>query len=236
MSPDMFKIGNKVEIVRSSAVHNGIVDDKKNPVLVSQIYEITDSDHLQLEMPFRGTEIVLLDIGIRYNICIYTSHGLFKCMVQVTDRFKTENRYIKSAFKRVQRREYFRLEKLFEVKYRRLMDYETDKSSTEEILNFEEIGTEYKSAVAVDLSGGGARLIMNERFTLKDTLMLRFKIAPESDDINFAATVVSSTPMKMDSTQYENRVKFIKLRESQREKLIRYIFEEERKMRFKEKS
>ena len=77
---------------------------------------------------------------------------------------------------------------------------------------------------------------MNERFTLKDTLMLRFKIAPESDDINFAATVVSSTPMKMDSTQYENRVKFIKLRESQREKLIRYIFEEERKIRKRKKS
>ena len=40
----------------------------------------------------------------------------------------------------------------------------------------------------------------------------------------------------MDKSQYENLVKFIKVKENQREKIIRYIFEEERKMRFKEKS
>lgn len=241
MAPDMFSIGNKVEIVEARAVHNGIVDENKGPVLVSQIYEIVDSDHLLIEMPLKGMQMVLLDLRVRYQICIYTSHGLFKCMVQVTDRFKKENRHIaaievKSAFKRVQRREYFRLEKLFQVKYRILSEQEADKITTEEILEAEDDGAEYKVAVAVDLSGGGARLIMNEKFTDENVLMLQFRLTPEGDDINFAAQVIMSTRMKTDPTQYENRVKFIKLRESQREKLIRYIFEEERKMRFKEKS
>ena len=35
MAQDMFTIGDKVEIVESSAVHNGIVDDNNDPVLVS---------------------------------------------------------------------------------------------------------------------------------------------------------------------------------------------------------
>ena len=159
MAPDMFSIGNKVEIVEARAVHNGIVDENKGPVLVSQIYEIVDSDHLLIEMPLKGMQMVLLDLRVRYQICIYTSHGLFKCMVQVTDRFKKENRHIaaievKSAFKRVQRREYFRLEKLFQVKYRILSEQEADKVTTEEILEAEDDGAEYKAAVAVDLSDG----------------------------------------------------------------------------------
>lgn len=241
MAQDMFTIGDKVEIAESSAVHNGIVDDNNDPVLVSQIYDIIDSDHLQLEMPFRGTQIVLLNTRVRYQICIYTSHGLFKTTVQVTDRFKQENHYIaavevKSAFKRVQRREYFRLEKLLEIKYRYLTEEETQKMTTQEIIDNEDPLVEYKAAIAVDLSGGGARLVMNQKCKKDDMIMVKFAIAGEGEEINFVARVITSTQMKMDTSQYENRVKFIKVKENQREKIIRYIFEEERKMRFKEKS
>lgn len=241
MSPtDMFTIGNKVEIVESRAVHSGADDDSKSPVLVSQIYDIIDSDHLQIEMPLRGTQLVLLTPNIRYQICVYTPQGLFRSTVQVTDRFKSENRYIanvevKSAFKRVQRREYFRLEKLFEVEYRALTEEETDKS-TEDILAGESVETEYKAAIALDLSGGGSRLIMNDRFHKDDLIMVHFKMAPEGEEISFVAKVVISAQMKVDKSQYENRVKFIRVKERHREKLIRYIFEEERKMRFNGKS
>lgn len=240
MGLDIISIGNKVEIIESSAVRNGITDEKVNPPLVSQVYNVIDDDHLQIEMPFRGTKIVLLEPVIRYQICIYTPHGLFKCNVQVTDRFKQENRYIanielKSSLKRVQRREYFRLEKLFEIEYRKLTEEETEMTNVDEILKSEDLMSEYKPAIAVDLSGGGTRLVMNEKFEIGQMLMISFKLA-EGKTINFVASTVSSTPMKTDTSQYENRVKFIKLRESQREELIRYIFEEERKMRFKGKS
>lgn len=241
MALDMFKIGNKVEIVESSAVKNGIIDSGTSPTLVSQIYEIIDEDHLQIEMPLKGTQMVLLDPRIRYQICIYTSNGLYKCNVQVTDRFKSENHYIavvefKSALRRLQRREFFRLEKLFEIEYRKLTEQEMKIESAEEIIEKESVENRYSSAIAVDLSGGGARFVMNEKLLEDEMIMVHFKFAPEEVNLKFAAKVVASNSMKMDKTQYENRVKFIKLKERDREKLIRYIFEEERKMRFKEKS
>lgn len=241
MALDMLSIGNKVEIVESSAVRNGVIDDGNTPALVSQIYDIVDDDHLQIEMPLRGTQMVLLDLRIRYQICIYTPHGLFKCAAQVIDRFKSENRYIaviefKSALKRFQRREFFRLEKLFEIKYRRLSEEEKEMHTSEEIVEKEKLGTAYNAAVAVDLSGGGARLIMNEKFSVDEMIFIHFKFSPEEGDLKFAGKIVVCNQMKTDNTQYENRIKFIKIKEKDREKLIRYIFEEERKMRFKRKS
>ena len=89
MALDMITIGNKIEIVESSAIRNGIVDDKTIPVLVSQVYEVVDVDHLQIEMPLRGTQLVLLDPRIRYSICIYTKNGLqFKLLI--VSRVKTD--------------------------------------------------------------------------------------------------------------------------------------------------
>jgi len=239
MALDMITIGNKVEIVESSVIRNGIVDDGTTPVLVSQVYEIVDDDHLKIEMPLRGTQLVLLDPRVRYHICIYSSYGLFRCNVQVIDRFKSENKYIalielKSALKRLQRREFFRLEKLLEIEYRKLTDEEKKIESSNDIIDNEPLNVVYNSAIAVDLSGGGARLVMNERLFQNDMIMVRFKFADTK--LAFAAIMVLSTQMKVDNTQYENRVKFIKLKEKEREKLIKYIFEEERKMRFKRKS
>ena len=108
--------------------------------------------------------------------------------------------------------------------------------TTQEIIDNEDPLVEYKAAIAVDLSGGGARLVMNQKCKKDDMIMVKFAIAGEGEEIYFVARVITSTQMKMDTSQYENRVKFIKVKENQREKIIRYIFEEERKMRFKEKS
>lgn len=239
MALDMITIGNKIEIVESSAFRNGIVDDGTTPVLVSQVYEVVDDDHLQIEMPLRGTQLVLLEPRVRYHICIYTTHGLFRCNVQVVDRFKSENRYIavvefKSALKRLQRREFFRLEKLFEIEYRKLTDKEKEMESSETIIENEPVDAVYNSAIAVDLSGGGARLIMREKLHKDEMIMVRFNFSDSR--CMFAAKWIDSSQMKVDASQYENRVKFIKLRERDREKLIKLIFEEERKMRFKRKS
>lgn len=239
MALDMISIGNKIEIVESSAIRNGIANDGTTPVLVSQVYDIVDDDHLQIEMPLRGTQLVLLDPRIRYNICIYTSHGLFRCNVQVIDRFKSENRYIavvefKSALKRLQRREFFRLEKLLEIEYRKLSEEEEKMNFSEDIIENETPDAVYKSAIAVDLSGGGARLVMNEKLGQNEMIMIRFKFSEVQ--LTFAAILVASAKMQVDASQFENRVKFIKIRERDREKLIRLIFEEERKMRFKRKS
>lgn len=87
----------------------------------------------------------------------------------------------------VQRREYFRLEKLLEIKYRYLTEEETQKMTTQEIIDNEDPLVEYKAAIAVDLSGGGARLVMNQKCKKDDMIMVKFAIAGEGEEINFVA-------------------------------------------------
>lgn len=240
MGFEILKIGDKVEIEDVEKGMNASSEAGKFSY-VSQIYQIVDGEHLRILMPFQGEKLVLLETNLRYHLCVYNSNGLFKCVAQVTDRFKSENYYIaevviKSGLRRVQRREYYRLEKLLEIEYRQLSEIEESYRSAEEVREHEMLGIRYQSALAVDLSGGGARMVMNESFEIDTYLMIKMKIGVQSNDICLVANVLMCSPMKTDQTKYEVRVKFVKIREYEREKLIKYIFEEERKLRQKEKS
>lgn len=237
----IISIGDKVDIERVNP------NTKESSIYKSQVFEIMENDEIRMAMPFEGTRLVLLSLDTRYKMCFYTKNGLFECMGRIVDRFKSENRFLvvvslKTGLRKIQRREFFRLEKLIDMDYRILTDEESVCENVEELCEMETATMEqppiYKKGIAVDLSGGGARFILEEAFPVDTYMLLRLNISLESDKSEFCVIgrVIMSEKLDGKNSQCENRMEFVRIQESMREKLIHYIFKEERKMRQSEKS
>lgn len=231
----IISVGNKIDIEKVNP------DTKEKAVYKSQVYDIMENDELLIAMPLEGTKLIVLSLNIRYKMCFYTPNGLFECTGLIVDRFKSDNRYVavaslKTGLRRIQRREFFRLEKLIDVDYRVLSEEEAVYESVDEILAREQDRVEppvYKSGMAVDLSGGGARFVLDDAYPKETHLSMKLyiEITPQRPVFEVIGRVVHSERLSGKTGQCENRIEFIRLKEQQREKLIHFIFAEERKMR-----
>ena len=61
--------------------------------------------------------------GDFYEVCFYTSTGLYQAKLEITDRYKENNIFILvgafcSDLEKCQRRQYYRLEKIIDIDYR----------------------------------------------------------------------------------------------------------------------
>lgn len=228
-------IGDKIDIEKTNP------DTKETHIYKSQVFDITDNDEIKIAMPFEGSRLVIMSLNVRYKMYFYTENGLFECIGYVVDRYKSDNRYVavvslKTGLKRIQRREFFRLEKLIDAEYRVLSEEESNMESVCAILEQEQTLAklpEYKKGMAVDLSGGGARFILEEAYPVSTFLLLRLNLSVDMKSPYFEVIgkVVMSEKVIGKVGQCENRIEFVRIREPERERLIQYIFQEERKMR-----
>lgn len=251
MIADVIEVGNKIDIMeisnskKSDLVENRPIREGK-AVYKSQVYDILDNDQLKILMPFDGPKVVVLPLNGSYNMCFYTRTGLFQCVGNVIDRYKTSNQLVlvvvlKTGLQKVQRREFFRLQKILDIDYRMLTEQESQMESVEEILKFEQnqdSEMNYFQGIVVDLGGGGARFISTQQYEISTYLIIKLKITVNSEQIRLRVIgrIINSEKLQNKSGQYETRVEFVRIKNQDREKLIQYIFEEERKMRQKEKS
>ena len=92
------------------------------------------------------------------------------------------------------------------------------------------------SAVTTDISGGGCRF--NSSVQPKDSSILIIKITEPNkkrEELIFKAQVIASLPLPNRREIYETRVKFIELSFLKQEQLIKWIFEEKRKLKWQER-
>lgn len=235
MIEKIIEIGNKIDIEYTNP------DTKVKHLYKSQVFEIMNNDELRIAMPFEGAKLSIMSLNRRYKFCFYTQTGLFECMGYVVDRFKSDNRYIavislKTGLRKIQRREFFRLEKLIDIDYRVFSEEESNCESVNEILEKEKDYVEepvYQKGMAVDLSGGGARFVLDDAYPVSTYILIRMHIELTSELSEFyvIGKVIMSEKMSSQSGQCENRIEFVRIRENEREKLIHYIFREERKLR-----
>lgn len=230
----IISIGDKIDIERTNP------ETKEKYIYKSQVFDIKDNDEVYIAMPFEGTKLVVMSLNIRYKMCFYTPNGLFECMGLVVDRFKSDNRYVavislKTGLKKIQRREFFRLEKLIDVDYRPLSEEESNCESVQEIMEMEKSMPQlpvYKKGIAVDLSGGGARFVLEDAYPADSYLIMKLHLGEGlvMPDFDVIGKVVMSEKMPGKTGQCENRVEFVRIKERDRERLIQYIFTEERKL------
>lgn len=231
---DLVRPGEKIEIQAVERAILGSASNKK--VYASKIYDIIDDEQLEILMPMEGSKLILLPVDGQYQFCFYTKNGLYQCFVRIADRYKSNNVYIllaevTSDLEKFQRREYYRYATVLPLKVRSLMDEEIKAVENK---NFHmQQGLMMKKCTIRDISGGGLRFAAPAGFSVGDQVALTFSLSSHGKEkvYELAGEVLSSKENENTKGEFEHRLKFTSILNGEREAIIRYIFEEERKKR-----
>lgn len=231
--------GEKVEIESFEKTILGDASDKK--AYASKVYDIIDGEQFEVLMPMEQTKLILLPVDGLYNMCFYTKKGLYQACARIVDRYKNNNIYIllcelTTQLKKYQRREYYRFSCIVDMQSRLLDEEEIAIMEKEQIVYKE--GQQMSNAVIVDISGGGIRFVTKGyHYEPGDLIYLTYTLPISKNEIKayeISGKVLASKPVPDKREEFEHRVQYINIRKSEREEIIRFIFEEERKNRQRE--
>lgn len=252
MVSDVVSIGDKLDL-KALNFSTKKIDSEK--IYKSQVLDFISEDTASILMPIEGGRIIPLTVGDRYNLCFYTKKGLYQCKAVITDRGRINNVYVltvqfTSELEKFQRRQYYRLEYLLEFRYRLISDMEisimnklhSKNFSNEEeeqgyINTLETLQTDWISGTILDISGGGARFVSGHNHEHGNMLLmlLEFNNGLGAKKFEIEALIISSNKMVNRQGFYEHRVQFKDIIREDREAIIKFIFEEERRQRKREK-
>ncbi|MDY2590937.1 MAG: flagellar brake protein [Agathobacter sp.] len=210
----------------------------------SSVFDFVSDTEIEIAMPTEAGKVVLFQNGLRIRLIIYTKRGLYECFGIVKNRCKKENILsliieIKTSPQKFQRREFYRIECSIDMQYysisQEVAKLETTEALFAEIQNFEYIDKEKKSIIQ-DISGGGIRFTSDEQLERDSFLLAIIRLTNEKIDNTFylVCKIISSNIIEHMQDKYTNRAKFIFKDIKDRETIVRYVFEEERRIRRKE--
>lgn len=232
-------IGDKIDLEKIET-RLSVDPDKHFPIYVSQVLDESQNGGLLAAMPIQEGKVVPFAVGQKFRATFYAKSGLFRCEVEVTARYKKDTLFLmeltqNTIFKKIQRREYFRLECNMPMEYRLISD--TEKKLLESGTEYEEgdMNPEWKKGVMLDLSGGGIRFVSAFQEKKDAFMQVRFEMPVGEEDEIFClyATLLRSERNPNNTSIYDQRVMFWRLDYTLREKIIRSIFEIQRKNRLK---
>jgi len=223
---------------------------------VSQLIDFVDFDVINIAAPMVLGKTIILQVGEYYNLCFYTNKGLFQGNCVVLNNQKENNILVSlvritTNLEKLQRRQYYRLECIHEIEYHFISREEemiqkkiqnNDFIDQEERNNFQNrlniLLADWTKASITDLSGGGAKFNSSSIHEKDDIVQIKldFIANGELKRLLLAADIISFNKMLNQSGAYEYRVEFTDIVQKDREALIKYIFEQERRLRRNDKS
>ncbi len=230
--------GDKLEL---TTIRNAETpEDEEKKLYKTRVYDVVSDDELKVTMPMEKGKLILLSVDTEYDMCIYTQSGLYQCYARVTDRYKSNNVFVLSMeltsnLRKFQRREYYRLNCVLNMQCKSLSDAEEKRM--EHSVEFLETDFTLQDGIIVDISGGGARFISKEQYDKGTKILFLFSltVSEEATQYSVIGRVLLSDEIEGRKGEFENRVQFLDLNSDDREGIIKFIFEEERKIRRREK-
>ncbi len=218
----MLQIGEKIEV----RYYEGAIDSEKRSCY-SMIQDMISQDELVITIPMVKGNQIILPLGQEVEIVFFRDEGQYIFKAKIEKRFKKENVDLLklnriSSIKRIQRRNYYRLNITLPISIKLLTD--KDKQSQ----NFKE----WLKTYTMDISGGGVRILLDRNIEKGSLLECKLKINDE--DLLLKGEVVRSQLIQQyPITKYEIGISFVDITEYQRDQIIGFIFEEQRKLRRK---
>lgn len=221
MSIKEIHIGDRVEIT------NNDVDEK----YTSQIENIVNNDEIIVHMPIYFGKLVKLEINKNYKLLFFTDKGIIIFETKVLQHVNEEG-FNLTAFKlidrgkRIQRREFFRFTCYIKANFitnRQEENKEEDKQDKQD----EEDKIVAFNGIIKDIGAGGIRFLTNQR--LEENISIKASFSLNDKVLTTAGRIICRQYTPDTDFEYQYRVEFIDLAESNQEKIIRYIFSEERK-------
>lgn len=239
MTQELLLVGTKIELKRTSKIKK--VDGEASVTYVSQILDNDKDGNIIAAMPISEGHIVPIEVGSVFQAYFYTSKGIYRGRCRISARGKESNIYVMSMqliddLVRYQRREYYRLACLIDAKVTPLNVGEVLEYSKEFMIP-EELTGEPEECVIVDISGGGVRFISNKSYSKDGYVYIEFNTSTSSSDKKFGlmGRIVMSIKSEADNGKYDNRIQFKVISKEKREEIIKFIFNEQRRLRQKER-
>ena len=232
-----FAIGDRIELMHIKSAIGRKVSDKKYG---SQVLDFDGDRTAKIAMPIREGKVIPLEIDDDYNLCFFTNSGLYQCTAQIKKRY-TENRmYVMDVIfltplKKFQRRKFYRLDCLFPIRYRIVPKEQFEKRNEAEHDN-EKDEILWEEGTISDLSGGGIRFHGNVEGKKEDFVEIVLPLSLQSGivPLSLYMKVVSCVHFEGSRVAYETRGEFLNINEKERETVIKYVFEEQRRRMRKE--
>lgn len=231
--------GERIELqLVERKIQNRHIVNKK--IYYSKVFDILSEDRLEITMPMEKTKLILLPVDAEYDLYFYAKSGLFQCFARIIDRYKSNNVYIlvlelTSNLRKFQRRDFYRFSCALEMDTRSLIEEEME--AVEDKKGILVPGLPLQRSVIVDISGGGIRFVANCPYEIGSLVYCRYQLIVngETKGYNLVGKILSNKELESRPGDYEHRLQYVNISETEREEIIRYIFEEERKYRQKEK-
>ena len=202
----------------------------------SQVIDVLSEDRLEISMPMEKSKLVLLPVDGEYDMYFYSDSGLYQCHARVVDRYKNNSIYVLvldliSNLRKHQRRAYYRFSCALEMNSRELREEEEVALSgkgDEEVLAPQ---LPLKSSIIVDISGGGLRFVANYAYEMQSLILCKYNLSinGENKEYNLVGKVLSVRELENRKGVFEHRVQYVNVEDAEREEIIKYIFDAERK-------
>lgn len=246
-----FEIGNRIEMTHVRSASGRKLSERK---LGSQLIDFDGVRTAKISVPIIESRVVPLELGDDYEMCFFTNAGLYQCKARIQKRYSEKKMNVMQVFlltelKKYQRRKFYRLDCMFSIKYRMLSDEEialreslkVDKWETEEkkrqcMATLEGIPKEWKEGTISDLSGGGLRFRGRDDMQREAVaeVMLPLSMKNGIVPLTFFIRVVSCTRFQGSPIDFEVRGEFVHIEDDEREIVVKYVFEEQRRRLRKE--
>lgn len=232
-------LGDRIEL--REVDRSRIAEDENQRVYYSTVHEILSEDTLEITMPQEQTKLILLPVDSEYDLVFYGETGLYQCFARIVDRYKSNNIYIlrvelTSNLRKYQRREYYRFSCALEMCARSLEEEELQavESKTPSLL---QPGLPLRRSVIVDISGGGLRFMSAQKYEMGSLIYCSYHLlkGKEIKKYEVIGKVLAVSELENRPGVYEHRVQYYNMDVETREEIIRFIFEEERRTRKKDR-
>lgn len=230
--------GTKVELRKRKRKK---IDGEEAEVSIyySQVSDILSEDQIEITMPIEKTKIVLLPVGVEYDLYFYTPNGVYQCRAKVVDRGKKNNVFLltmelTSGLSKDQRREFYRFSCTLKMDTRALSEEEIELLEKEGTL--EDAGGEpLRQGIIIDISAGGLRFMSSYRYDEDSVILCKYQLDTEKGpkEYEILGKVLSVEESQTRHGVYEHRVQYMDIDDAAREEIIKFIFETERKNRKK---
>ncbi len=211
-------------------------EDKLIKLYDSRVYDIVSEDRIEVLMPMEQTKLILLPVDAEYQIYFYTDKGLYECVARIIDRYKSNNVYIllvelQTNLRKYQRREFYRFSCALEMDTRNLAEQEIQ--AVEKNKNYLVPGLPLKRSVIVDISGGGLRFVSDYKYEKGSLIYCKYSLFLHGEEklYEIVCEILDVKELENKIGSYEHRIRYKNLSSQEREQIIQFIFEEERKTR-----
>lgn len=232
-----FAIGDRIELMHVKSAIGRKVSEKKYG---SQVLDFDGDRTAKIAMPISEGKVIPLEIDDDYNLCFFTNSGLCQCTARIKKRYIENRMYVMDVIfltplKKFQRRKFYRLECLFPIRYRIVSKEQFEKRNEEE-QETENEESLWEEGTISDLSGGGIRFHGNIECKKDDLVEIVLPLSLQSGivPLSLYMKVVACVHFEGSHIAYETRGEFLNINEKERETVIKYVFEEQRRRMRKE--